>query len=394
MNRKAYYILLVLFAISVYASPIFFADILSERITGGAYHDINSTNQTNVTVTETTTTTLRTIKVNISSPQTVALNFTSGIEFAVDGLPQKIFLRYIGPNFVTFKISSVFMGVNLFDTKNVDITNDGKYDVKLTLNNLTEDTAGLTIQQYQDTSSPIANTPSTTYYQPPTATFAPPTTLNYPQSTCYDNKQNQGEQGIDCGGPCLQCKKQLFPISISLFPASITELPIPLTLIIALLTVLISLIAVYIIYSRAIKYKKKYFIEGKQPAPMQMPQLQPVQLQPMIELPKIRLEEPQIIKPALPEKPAKELIGYVRANIKEFSRKEIESELLRAGWAKEQIDSAFKAIRVEQDIARLKMFIRASIQKGYTKEQIKKALLTKGWKKDVLDKVLSEQQNT
>ncbi len=27
-----------------------------------------------------------------------------------------------------------------------------------------------------------------------------------PKPTCFDNKQNQGETGIDCGGPCLPCE--------------------------------------------------------------------------------------------------------------------------------------------------------------------------------------------
>ncbi len=27
-----------------------------------------------------------------------------------------------------------------------------------------------------------------------------------PEETCFDNKQNQGETGIDCGGPCVLCE--------------------------------------------------------------------------------------------------------------------------------------------------------------------------------------------
>lgn len=27
-----------------------------------------------------------------------------------------------------------------------------------------------------------------------------------PAASCYDNKKNQGEEGIDCGGPCLPCE--------------------------------------------------------------------------------------------------------------------------------------------------------------------------------------------
>ncbi len=43
-----------------------------------------------------------------------------------------------------------------------------------------------------------------------------------PAPTCFDNRQNQGEIGIDCGGPCPSCEiKTLFPIEsnwIKYFP--------------------------------------------------------------------------------------------------------------------------------------------------------------------------------
>lgn len=44
-----------------------------------------------------------------------------------------------------------------------------------------------------------------------------------PAPTCFDNKQNQGETGVDCGGPCRPCEiKTLSPIQTSwvkYFPA-------------------------------------------------------------------------------------------------------------------------------------------------------------------------------
>lgn len=37
-----------------------------------------------------------------------------------------------------------------------------------------------------------------------------------PHPTCFDNRKNQGETGIDCGGPCISCEiKSLFPIRVS-----------------------------------------------------------------------------------------------------------------------------------------------------------------------------------
>ncbi len=36
-----------------------------------------------------------------------------------------------------------------------------------------------------------------------------------PNPTCFDNSKNQGEEGVDCGGPCLSCTiKTLTPIAI------------------------------------------------------------------------------------------------------------------------------------------------------------------------------------
>lgn len=36
-----------------------------------------------------------------------------------------------------------------------------------------------------------------------------------PNPTCFDNSKNQGEEGVDCGGPCLSCAiKSLTPITV------------------------------------------------------------------------------------------------------------------------------------------------------------------------------------
>ena len=35
----------------------------------------------------------------------------------------------------------------------------------------------------------------------------------WPEPTCSDKKQNQGEQGIDCGGPCTPCLGEIKDIS-------------------------------------------------------------------------------------------------------------------------------------------------------------------------------------
>lgn len=47
-----------------------------------------------------------------------------------------------------------------------------------------------------------------------------------PQPTCFDNKKNQGEEEIDCGGPCISCSlKNNPPISIEKEPKFISALP-------------------------------------------------------------------------------------------------------------------------------------------------------------------------
>lgn len=36
-----------------------------------------------------------------------------------------------------------------------------------------------------------------------------------PEPTCFDNRQNQGEDGVDCGGPCIPCAlKESKPIEV------------------------------------------------------------------------------------------------------------------------------------------------------------------------------------
>ncbi len=37
----------------------------------------------------------------------------------------------------------------------------------------------------------------------------------FPCGTCYDGIRNQGEEGIDCGGPCPRCEEKPAPISIT-----------------------------------------------------------------------------------------------------------------------------------------------------------------------------------
>jgi hypothetical protein len=39
--------------------------------------------------------------------------------------------------------------------------------------------------------------------------------LFFSYGTCFDNRQNQGESGVDCGGPCVSCEvKALRPIEV------------------------------------------------------------------------------------------------------------------------------------------------------------------------------------
>ena len=48
-------------------------------------------------------------------------------------------------------------------------------------------------------------TPSTLGYSPAPTTFCSTTTTTIPTATCSDGIQNQGETGVDCGGPCATC---------------------------------------------------------------------------------------------------------------------------------------------------------------------------------------------
>ncbi|MCK4670283.1 MAG: hypothetical protein KAT43_03690 [Nanoarchaeota archaeon] len=82
--------------------------------------------------------------------------------------------------------------------------------------------------------------------------------------TCYDGIQNQGEEGIDCGGPCDLCA-----LPEELFPAEVEREKLGWLSLLLLLIILAALVGVGIytyMHHRKISFTKRPTILGKAPA--------------------------------------------------------------------------------------------------------------------------------
>jgi len=101
------------------------------------------------------------------------------------------------------------------------------------------------------TTSTISATTSSISTTTTSTTSTTTTTIEIP--TCSDGIRNQGEEGIDCGGPCKPCKKE--------YPG-ITDNAIKYEFGGALLFAffLLAMIA-FITYYRHLKHKREYVIE-------------------------------------------------------------------------------------------------------------------------------------
>jgi len=188
------------------------------------------------------------------------------------------------------------------------------------------------------------------------------TTTTFKQPSCYDGIKNQNEESADCGGPCSPCKKE-FSLKSILIPTAVGILAIILIVLLIYLT--------------------KTIIKGKK-------KLVPIK----IEKPGLK-ERPfaERIQPIVYEAPKTLLTGelddYVKINIQNFKRSEVEQKLLNVGWDKELIAKAFEALEKEDPLSKLVPYIRDALTKGYTEMQIRDVLVRKGWTQDVLNKAFN-----
>lgn len=161
-----------------------------------------------------------------------------------------------------------------------------------------------------------------------TTTSTTTTTTIKPKPTCSDGIQNQGEQEIDCGGPCNRCKSN--------FPW--------FTIIISTLVVIL---IVAFFFLRSYFGKKNIFDKEEKPITkekgMKSQQITK-EKKSSINIPTRKSEIS--IKPKI-KKISPELINYIRNCLNQgFKERHIRKELLKAGWPNEQVDDALKSLKI------------------------------------------------
>jgi hypothetical protein len=114
--------------------------------------------------------------------------------------------------------------------------------------------------------------------------------------TCFDGKQNQGELGIDCGGPCRECAQQAIVVQTS-----------PVTFMLPLLVVLIIIggIASYIMFRENLPFKAGPEI----PAPPEPVAPAEQEIKPVTAIPPQKVAPKISPKPAIREPVFKEIEG-------------------------------------------------------------------------------------
>ncbi|MAG50118.1 hypothetical protein CL621_00575 [archaeon] len=160
------------------------------------------------------------------------------------------------------------------------------------------------------------------------ATTSTTTTTTIPKPTCSDGIQNQGEQEIDCGGPCNRCKIDFpwFTIIIS---------------------VLVVILVVAFFFLRNYFGKKNVFNKEEKPITkekgMKSSQITK-EKKSSINMP---TRKSKISKKPQVKKISPELINYIRNCLSQgFKERHIKKELLKAGWPREQVDDALKSMKV------------------------------------------------
>jgi len=172
-------------------------------------------------------------------------------------------------------------------------------------------------------------------------------TNNNPQSpsstiTCSDGIKNQGEENIDCGGPCASCSGK-----VSLF---IFWMAIPI----------ISIIIISLIVYLFMKKRKK-------------------------ETSSASLFSTDI-------KSNNNINDYIQKCLAEGkSKKEIESNLVSVGWDKETINNALNlSASKSTDDSDIGKYIKDSIKEGNNLDEIKKQLVSVGWPEDEVEKKIKK----
>jgi len=194
------------------------------------------------------------------------------------------------------------------------------------------------------------------------------------KASCYDNIKNQGEQGIDCGGPCGVCKVVEEPKSGFDY----------WTYIIALIIALVAAVGF-------ILYKTKFM-------PPKRPKLETPKIEPKPVMEKEEVKQPKIEPKVMPvpaavgktQDPFKSLRNYITLKRgQKGSDSHIKHALMMSGWPEEVVDVALDGSKeLEVKLDEVENYVKNAFSSGYKLENIKAALLEQDWSEGISDLLL------
>jgi len=196
--------------------------------------------------------------------------------------------------------------------------------------------------------------------------------------SCYDNIKNQGEQGVDCGGPCEACKAVEEPKAAFDY----------LSYIIVLIILLVAVIGFLL-------YKTK-FIPPKRPkleTPKIEPKLKPLKEKEEVGEVKEQQPEPKVTSPppqVLTQDPFKSLRDYITLKRSQKSDEgHIKHALMISGWPEEVVDVALDGSKeLESKLDEVEGYVKNAFASGYKLENIKESLIEQDWSEGISDLLL------
>lgn len=217
--------------------------------------------------------------------------------------------------------------------------------------------------------------------------YTEPEIVTLPEPTCYDNAQNQGEEDVDCGGPCLACPTCFDGIR-NQYESGVdcggpcepceADLESPSSIdkgimdYIGFLMMAFSIIAAVSVMS-LVMHRKSLALEEKAREDFWIKEEAGHLLY-------YKRFDGKIFDKLV------QLRIYIRKQLtKGISKEEIKEELVRMGWNESVVEESFMLNKY----VLLELFIRNQLSRGVSKEKIKSNLQRIGWSEKTIEEIFT-----
>lgn len=181
------------------------------------------------------------------------------------------------------------------------------------------------------------------------------------EAACNDRKKNQGETGVDCGGPCKPCRLSQTVTGKASTEKNVEaprnllrkESPWLYWLVITMIIVLLGVAAFY--YIEVERKQDKGFNENE-----------------VIEAESLLQD------------------NIHKAFSNGFKQEQIKESLIQKGWNKELADKILSNYKINHHHNKLEEYIKKSLEEGKTKQAIEHSLLLKGWPKKLIKEAIEK----